>query len=382
MKQTKGRLRRMVLTLIVVILCSAVAAYAILDQAKFGNSPQGERLSRIEASPHYKNGQFVNTVSTQMLADGENSYKILWKSLWADKSRLRPAEALPTVKVDIKALASTQLSRDTILWLGHSSYYMHMGGKKILVDPVFSNYGAPFSFFNKTFAGTDVYTAADMPELDFLLISHDHWDHLDYQSSVDLLPKVKKIIVPLGVGAHFERFGYPAEKIVEADWNTALPFGELTVHVVPARHYSGRTLSRNKTLWAGFVLETPQHRIFLSGDTGFGPHFADIARLFPAFDVVMLDGGQYDARWPLIHMTPEEAVLAAQSLNAKAMMLGHVGRFSIAGHTWDDPFIRANKASKNGGLLMLTPIIGQAVHLDAAAPYTDQTFTRWWEGLD
>lgn len=359
----------------VVICCLAIGCYAILAQAKFGKGPEGERLERIQASPHYRNGEFANTVPTEMLVDGESSLKIMWNSLWSDTARLRPAEPLPTVHVDLKALDRT---KDTVIWLGHSSYFIQMGGRRVLADPVFSNYGAPFFFLNKTFPGTDLYTAADMPEIDVLLISHDHWDHLDYQTAVELMPKVKKVISPLGVGAHFARWGYPNEKILEADWNTALSYDDvLTVHVVPARHYSGRLFTKNKTLWAGFVLETPERRIFLSGDSGYGPHFAEIARRFEGFDMAMLDGGQYDPRWPLIHMTPEEVFLAAETLNVRTLLPGHAGRFSIARHPWDEPFIRLDKASKNRVFRLLTPKIGEPVRLDGAT----RDFSRWWEGV-
>lgn len=365
----------MLLALGIVVFCLAVTAYVILGQAKFGKHPEGEELARIMSSPHYNNGEFTNTVPTTMLIKGESSLKIMWKGLWADTIRLKPAEALPTVKVDLKTLDKAQ---DTVIWLGHSAYFIQIGGKRILVDPVFSAYGSPFFFLNTAFAGTNHYTPDDMPELDFLLISHDHWDHLDYQTASDLMSKVKTVISPLGVGAHFTHWGYPKEKIIEADWDNALPFeGGLTVHVVPARHYSGRLFTRNKTLWAGFVLETPKHRIFLSGDSGYGPHFEEIARRFRSFDLVMLDGGQYDPRWPLIHMTPEEAVRAAETLKADTLLLGHVGRFAIASHPWDEPFIRASKANEGKPLRLLTPKIGEPVRLGS----TEQSFTRWWEGV-
>ncbi len=147
---------------------------------------------------------------------------------------------------------------------------------------------------------------------------------------------------------------------------------------MPARHYSGRGFSRNKTLWAGFVLETPRRRLFLSGDTGYGPHFADLGRAFGGFDLVALDGGQYDARWPLIHMTPEEAVRAAQDLGARSMLLAHVGRFCIAAHAWDEPFKRVVVAGKGKDFRLLTPKIGEPVRLDGR----EQHFPPWWQGVD
>lgn len=363
------------LTVIALALaCLAAAAWTILSQEKFGGHPQGERLARVEASPNYKNNEFYNTVPTAMLAKGQSSAGIMLGGLFTQKQRLRPQEPLPTLRPDFKSLDA---NRDMLVWLGHSSYYIQLGGKRILVDPVFSEYGAPFSFFNRIFPGTDLYSADDMPDIDYLLISHDHWDHLDYPTVTALRPKVKAAVMPLGVGAHFEHWGYPKEKILEADWNSTLRFENgLAIHLVPARHYSGRLFARNKTLWAGFVLESPEKRIFLSGDTGYGPHFKEIARIFGPFDLAALDGGQYDPRWPLIHMTPEEAVRAAGELGARSMLLAHVGRFSIAAHPWDEPFYRAVAAAKENKMHLLTPRMGEAVRLDDA----EQSFTPWWKG--
>ena len=369
------RLRGMLITLLAVALCLLLGACAILGQAKFGKNPQGERLERVQASPNYKDGEFHNTVPTATLVEGQSTLKIIWKGLFASSAGLRPQQPLPTVKLDLATLDATQ---DTVVWLGHSSYYIQLAGKRILVDPIFSSHGSPFSFFNKTFPGTDLYTAADMPSIDVLIITHDHWDHLDHPSAAALLAKVQTVVSPLGVGAHFEHWGYPKAKLQEADWNTALHIDKgLTIHVVPARHYSGRTFARNRTLWAGFVLETPERKIFLSGDTGYGPHIAAIARTFGGFDLAAIDGGQYDPRWPLIHMTPEEAVQAAQELKAQSLLLAHVGRFSIAAHSWQEPFVRAAQASKAANIRLLTPKIGEPVWLDGR----EHKFTPWWEGL-
>jgi L-ascorbate metabolism protein UlaG (beta-lactamase superfamily) len=365
----------MMLFAIFALSCLAAGACAVLNQEKFGRHPEGERLARVESSPNYRDGGFRNTVPTPILAEGQSSIKIMLGKLFSSKERLRPEGPLPTVKPDLKNLAH---DRDALIWLGHSSYFIQLGGKRILVDPVFSDHGAPFSFANKIFPGTDLYTARDMPEIDYLIISHDHWDHLDYPTVTALMPKVGTAVMPLGVGAHFEHWGYPQEKIAETDWNTVLRFESgLAIHVVPARHYSGRTFTRNKTLWAGFVLETPETRIFLSGDTGYGPHIGEIARTFGSFDLVAIDGGQYDPRWPLIHMTPEEAVRAAKELGAHSMMLAHVGRFAIANHPWDEPFIRAVAAAEGNDFSLITPRMGEPVWLDTP----EQPFTHWWEGV-
>lgn len=370
--------RNMLIFLFSTSACLVLAACVVLKQAKFGAYPEGGRLARIQASPHYAEGVFTNLTPTPTLAEGQSTFKIIAKGLFSRQERLRPSEPLPTVRLALADPGAFPPDEDAVVWLGHSSFFIRLGGRTILADPVLGDHAAPFAFLNKTFPGTDLYSAADMPEIDYLLISHDHWDHLDYPTVVALREKVKIVICPLGVGADFEAWGYPKEKILEADWNTALPCGNgLVVHVVPARHYSGRGFSRNKTLWAGFVLETPLRRLFLSGDTGYGPHFADLGRSFGGFDLVALDGGQYDARWPHIHMTPEEAVRAAQDLGARSMLLAHVGRFCIAAHAWDEPFKRAVAAGKGKDFRLLTPKIGEPVRLEGR----ERPFSPWWEAV-
>ena len=246
-----------------------------------------------------------------------------------------------------------------MVWLGHSSWFIQLGGRRILVDPVFSDFAGPFSFLIKAFAGTNVYRAEDMPEIDCLLVSHDHWDHLDYPTVRALRSKVKQVMCPLGVGAYFQDWDYPEEKIYEGDWGGSMALGkDMTIHVLPARHFSGRLFKENRTLWAGFVIQTPNLKIFFSGDSGYGPHFANIGEAFHGFDLVLLDCGQYDPRWAYVHMTPEEAARAAQDLGAQALIPGHVGRFTIANHPWDEPFKRLAKASQENHTGFLRPESG------------------------
>jgi L-ascorbate metabolism protein UlaG (beta-lactamase superfamily) len=253
-----------------------------------------------------------------------------------------------------------------------------LGGKRILIDPVFSSSAAPVSFANKAFAGTNLYTAEDMPEIDYLLISHDHWDHLDYPTIIAMQPKIKNVICGLGVGAYFEQWGFEERRIHEADWFTTLEMErDFVVHVLPARHFSGRLLIRNKTLWTAFALITPNRRIFYSGDGGYGPHIKKIGEMLHGFDVAIMENGQYDKQWPYIHMMPEEVAQAAEELNAKALLPGHSGKFAIANHSWDEPFKRITDASRNKNYRLLTPIIGEPVDLENQ----QQIFSRWWENV-
>jgi L-ascorbate metabolism protein UlaG (beta-lactamase superfamily) len=358
----------------IVLLGSAVAIY--LQHPKFGKSPEGSRLARMQQSPNFADGEFRFPIATPRLTSDDGVISILVKNLTTRVERLRPDARIPTVKTDLHGLDKQQ---DLVIWLGHSSYFIQLGGKRILVDPVLSDYGAPLPFFNRAFAGTSLYTSDDIPGIDYLLITHDHWDHLDYDAVTVLEPKVGRVVIPLGLGAYFEHWGYSAERLLEGDWYDAWDFDGLKIHVTPARHYSGRTLRLNRTLWAGYVVESKERRIFLSGDSGYGDHFARIGAMFDGFDLVALDTGQYDPRWAYAHMTPEEAVKATQDLGAKRLMPGHVGRFALARHAWDEPFEQIQALSDNVGYARVIPKIGEALCLDGDAT---RHATGWWRETD
>lgn len=361
------------LILFAFVVFVALGAYAVFSQPRFGKLPKGERLKNIDGSPHYKNKKFENLIPTPKFSTDVNLFSIIWNGIFDKKERLVPDAPIPTVKTDLKRLISSE--KDTVVWMGHSSWFIQVGGKRFLIDPVLSDHAAPFSFLNKAFSGTIIYSAEDMPEIDGLLISHDHWDHLDYATIMALKSKIKHVICPLGVGAYFEDWGYPKDNIQEGDWYDKIALGEdVMIHVLPARHYSGRLFKENKTLWAGFALETLERKIFYSGDSGYGPHFSNIGKKFKEFDIVLLDCGQYDPRWAYIHMTPEEASRAAEELGAKAFLPVHVGRFSIANHPWDEPFKRLIMERQDKSYELLTPKIGEPVAMDSKGVQ----FSRWW----
>lgn len=367
------RLYTVLYFLLMPVVCLLLVACAAFNQPRFGKLPQGDRLDRIQESPNYRDGKFQYPIPTPKFSKDVSLLSVIWSNHFAKNERLVPDAPVPAIKTDLKTL---NLQKDMVVWLGHSSWFVQVGGNRILIDPVFSDHAGPFSFLNKAFAGTSIYTADDMPEIDSLLISHDHWDHLDYPTVTSLRSMVKNVICPLGVGAYFEYWDYPKDKIREGDWYDRMPLGKnITVHVLPARHYSGRLFKENKTLWAGFVLETPDRKIFCSGDSGYGPHFSKIGKEFNGFDLVLLDCGQYDPRWAYIHMTPEEAAQAAGDLGAQAMIPAHVGRFTIANHSWDEPFKRLTEASQDKPYRLLTPEIGEPVVPDD----TPSRSSRWWE---
>ncbi|KAF1018815.1 MAG: hypothetical protein GAK30_03476 [Paracidovorax wautersii] len=372
----KIRWRWLFLALATVAATLVAGVLIFLRQPVFGQLPQGDRLARIAHSPNHANGIFHNQIDTPLRTTDQSEWAMWMQNLFGEQQgHPRPSGPIPALKTDLKALDAGQ---DLVVWLGHSSYYVQLAGRRILIDPVFSVNAAPIPGANVAFEGTSLYSAQDMPDIDALLISHDHYDHLDYPTVTALRDKVAMVIVGLGVGAHFERWGYDLDKVREADWHEAVTLpGDLTVHVTPARHFSGRTLDRDQSLWAGFALVSPARRLFFSGDSGYGPHFADIGQRYGPFDWIALDTGQYDPRWANVHMNHEQAAQAAQDLQTRAFTPGHIGRFSIAPHDWDDPFKRIAAASQGHAYALWTPLIGQPVLFDDGA----KAFTAWWEGL-
>lgn len=353
---------------------AGVGGGACALRPKIGPLPEGRRLERIMASPNYVNGAFRNQLPTTTLTSGKGQLATMWDFLFVPRPRLRPDKPLPMLKTDLKTLAAG--GDDAVVWLGHSSLFLRLGGRTVLADPVFGSYAAPFFFMNRAFPGRYPYSPEDMPAIDCLVVSHDHWDHLDHDTLVALRGKVKAVVCPLGVGAILEDWGFAPDIIHEADWGQDVRLTrDFGIHVLPARHFSGRWLTRDKTLWAGFLLETPDRKVFYSGDSGYGPHFADIGAKFGPIDLAILEDGQYDPAWRNIHMMPEEVAQAAVDVRAGALLPVHAGRFCISNHAWDDPYKRVAAASVGKPFRLLTPEIGQAV--DMRTPW--RPFTRWWE---
>jgi L-ascorbate metabolism protein UlaG (beta-lactamase superfamily) len=350
----------------------AFAAAAFLSLPRFGALPGGERLGRVEASPQYVGGAFRNEVPTSRRAEGTGLADMLARALEPSPRKV-PAVPLPSRKSDLKSLPEGSL-----VWLGHSSFVMRLGGMTVVADPVLGRYASPLKYVNGSFPGTEVYSAPDFPDADALLISHDHFDHLDQEAAVALRDRTRAAVCGLGTGAHLERWGWDGGRILEGSWWDSFDLGGIRVTLVPSRHGSNRGVRFDRALWTGFVVSGGGRSVFFSGDSGYGPHFGEIARRLGPFDLGMLDSGQYDAAWPQIHMTPEEAVLAAGDLGLGRYMPVHVGRFSIAAHPWDEPLERALLASgRAGGVRLVTPLIGETVMLDDV----HALYRPWWRGL-
>jgi L-ascorbate metabolism protein UlaG (beta-lactamase superfamily) len=364
------------LIVLIIIAAFVLVVYAFMQQSKFGKPPAGERLELIQQSINYKNNSFQNQSHTPSLTEGATYSSVMKEFFFTKKERKKPVQVLPSVKTDLFGLKKDE---NVWVWMGHSSYFMQVDGKTILVDPVFSGAASPLSFTTRSFPGADIYTPDDIPEIDFLFISHDHWDHLDYDTIKKLQPKIKTIITGLGTGQHLERWGFNAAMIVEKDWNkTATLADGFKVTVTPARHFSGRGFKRNNALWVSFVLQTPNHKIYIGGDSGYDEHFKAIGKLHGPFDLVILECGQYDKNWKYIHMMPEEVVQAAQDLNSKKLLAVHWGKFALGNHAWDEPAVRVHKAAREKQMNLLTPMIGERANIDDHS----QRFSPWWENID
>jgi len=278
-------------------------------------------------------------------------------------------------KTDIASLRRTD---DMTIWMGHSSFYLQLQGYRILIDPVFSSFASPVFFVNKAFPGSNVYSARDFDAIDVLILSHDHWGHLDYPSVKALLPKVKHVVCPLGVGGYVEHWGLPTDKLIEEDWGTTIPIAaDLAIHILPRQHFSGHLLKRNQTEWASFAFITPTRRGFFSGDSGYGKHFADIGASFGPFDLALMENGQYNVQWHRHHMLLPETAQASVDVQAKTVIPMHNGKFALSNHPWDEPYIRLTAESVGKPYRLLTPKIGEAVYIGS----TNQSFTKWWEQM-
>src|SRR6185312_2460750 len=359
-----------------ILVLLVIAVFGFLHLPQFGKLPSGARLERIKQSANYKNGQFQNVSLTPTMTEGVGFFSVLMQFLFDKKKRVKPVGIIPSVKTD---LLNLNPAKDILVWFGHSSYFIQVDGKKILVDPVFSGAASPVSFNIKAFKGTDIYTTDDIPAIDFLFISHDHWDHLDHKTIIKLKPKIRRIICALGVGEHLERWGFDKNIIAESDWNEQINLGEgFVADTVPARHFAGRSFVRNKSIWVSFILKTPTMKIFIGGDSGYDTHFAEIGKKFGPFDLVILENGQDNQNWKYIHMQPAETLRAAKDLQAKRILPVHNSKFPLSVHPWDEPLKRITGLNNDIKLNLATPMIGEEVNLQNNA----QPFSKWWEGIE
>jgi L-ascorbate metabolism protein UlaG (beta-lactamase superfamily) len=320
-----------------------------------GKLPSGKHLQRLKQSPNYKDGAFQNLSPTPMKPEGVSYWKMTKEFL-----KKHPDTAPPELPV--------------IVWFGHSSYFIRIENNNFLIDPVFSGNAAPVSFMVKAFPGSNEYRAEDMPVIDYLILTHDHYDHLDFKTMRKLKNKVGKIYCSLGVSSHLKYWGVDENKITEMDWWQSEQLGSaIQLTAAPARHFSGRGIKRLQTLWSSFILKTGTHNLYLGGDSGYDSHFKEIGMKYGPFDIAILEAGQYNTMWPLIHMMPEEMVQAAVDLKAKEVLPVHWGKFRLSMHPWNEPVKRVLAKAKELNILIKTPMIGEPFIIGSQF-----SKTNWW----
>ena len=317
--------------------------------------------------------KFENQIPTPMNM-GVKSIASMLKDAFTTANR-RPAAAI-SVKSFQQDQSDTVSRPSQVTWFGHSAFYLEIEGKRLLFDPMFGSRPSPFSW-----AGTKRYSRnrsvqpENFSEIDAIILSHDHYDHLDYNSIQNLKDKTPRFIVPLGVRKRLIKWGVPSEKITEHDWWNEVEFNGLTLACTPARHFSGRGLfDRNTTLWCSWVIAGQETRIYYSGDSGYGPHFKEIGEKYGPFDLTLMECGQYDERWSTIHMRPEETVQAHLDLRGRLLIPVHWAAFTLAFHSWTDPVERVTKAASKNLVNVSTPRIGETV-LIRSKEYPE---SPWW----
>lgn len=342
--------------------------------AASGAAAQNLRQQRIQTSPQWQGDHFENMVAQEPLPHG----RALWRWMWGKRNTV-PDQPPPIVAMSAADFAVPPPSGLRTTWLGHSTLFIELDGARLLVDPVWSERASPFSWAGPKRFHAPPLPLSELPPVDAVLISHNHYDHLDEATIRTLAERVPRFIVPLGVGAYLEEWGISPERIVELDWWDETTVGAVTVVATPARHFSGRSLvmaDRDRTLWSGFGMVGPAHRVYYSGDTAMFPGFAEIGRRLGPFDVTFMETGAYNALWRDVHIGPEQAVRAHRLLRGGLYVPVHWGTFDLSLHSWTEPVERLLIAAAEQGVAVAVPRPGESFE-----PASPPALARWWPEL-
>ncbi len=344
----------------------------------FGGDVSKERQVVYQQSKQYNKGKFNNTLPVPKETSFKETLKIAYAFLTTEVPNGTPKNDLKVEKTDSINIANYK-DNGRLIWFGHSSFLIQIEGKNILLDPMFGKVAAPHpllgaSRFHKEFP----LAVEKLPKIDAVLFSHDHYDHLDYETILKIKGKASHFFVPLGVGVHLESWGVTSDKITELDWWQETKFEELTFVCTPAQHFSGRKLNNaQSTLWSSWVITSEKQNIFFSGDSGYACHFKEIGNKYGPFDIALLECGQYNEMWTDIHMNPEETAQAGIDVKAKKIMPIHWGSFKLALHEWTEPVKRLQAKASELNIKVITPKIGENIIVKD----TMDTYSNWWENL-
>ncbi len=337
-----------------------------------GTKAKGERLARMQASQQYQGKSFENRLPVIDPPALETMVK--WFKGGPNREPKQAPEIFERKKSDFEVTPESGLR---ITWLGHSTMIIEIDGYRVLTDPVWGERCSPSTWFGPRRFHAPPLALDALPKIDAVIISHDHYDHLDTPTIKALAKTDIPFLAPLGVGAHLEHWGVKPEKITELDWWQSHSFEGLKLTATPARHFSGRGVGdRNQTLWASWVVQTEQHKVYFSGDTGMFPGFKEIGDRMGPFDVTMIEVGAYHSLWADVHLGPEQAVAAHRMLRGKLMLPIHWGTFNLALHGWTEPAQRLEEAVKRVGVELFIPQQGQSFEPSALPPQK-----RWWPAL-
>lgn len=374
MEKTAILFVKIVIIALLLIIVGGIGIVLFVNLApQFGQVPQGEALKRMEQSENYRDGVFQNLIETNMDIPAGDMARVAYQMLFQSGGN-GPEKPLPVRFQDDWLLRDTSLA---ITWFGHSAVLLELEGKRILIDPMLGPACSPVSFLTKRYPYEIPIDLDKVEDIDAVVFSHDHYDHLDYYTVSRIKDRVGHWFTPLGLGEHLKKWGISPDKITELDWWEESPFLSLKLVCAPARHFSGRGLTdRNKTQWASWVIVGQNRKVYFSGDGGYGPHFKEIGEKFGPIDFAMVECGQYNPLWESIHMMPEQSAQAALDLNARVAMPIHWGAFTLSLHHWIEPIERFQVAAQASGLPILHPYIGERIVVtDSAAT------TKWWETI-
>jgi len=360
-----------------------IMAVGLAACEQFGAIPKGVYLEEVEASPHYDLDRsiFVNrrpdildtmNVGERFFADpfGKDEPNFLFNS-----NNTVPKGPLPEIRNP--DLLAFQQSDETIkfIWLGHSTILLSIDNKVILIDPIFSDHAAPLPIAAKRFQPPAI-SLEDLPPIDHIIISHDHYDHLDMETIKFFIGKDISFLAPLGVGSHLRYWGVDEANITELDWWEEKQFGTLNFAATPSQHFSGRIgfMHNNKTLWASWVIEGKDQSVFFSGDSGYDTHYKKIGEAYGPFDLIFMENGQYNEAWRAVHNMPDEVITAFQDLGGRYLVPVHWGMFDLSVHNWYDPPNEVTMRAKQANIKLITPRLGQLISLDKPS-----LFDKWWQ---
>ncbi len=364
------------LSLVIMIVIGTILVTNLLSA--FGEAPNAEFQAGYQSSNNFTDEEFVNEIPTSMDMSVSALKTVLWDYIVGIPDH-EPAKLLKIQKPVAERVFEIPDTLTQLMWFGHSAFLLQTNGKTILLDPMLGTSPSPIpAFGSQRFTEGLPISLEDLPVIDVIVFSHDHYDHLDYPTLRELKDRVQHLVVPLGVESHLQSWGFREDQITALDWWEDITLDGITFTSTPARHFSGRGLTdRNRTLWSSWVIKSPQANIYFSGDGGYGPHFKAIGERYGPFDFALMECGQYDERWRQIHMMPEETVQASIDVKAKVFAPIHWGAFVLALHSWYDPVDRAVLEAQRLKISIAVPAIGELI----IVPTSSDSNKSWWKAF-